>query len=122
MAQQTIRLTEGDDNVVYTITVKRAGVVEDLTAMFEGTGSVKLYAHADGAPLGTNQINGVACTDVDKVNGAIAFTFLADDHTDIDGGSDLRGAWALKLDDDTKIEWTKQEPFELTRNPFVAVA
>lgn len=121
MAKETIRVTEGDDQLPYTITVKRAGSAVDLTLEEGEVGGVKLYAHADGEDLGTNQIDGVACTFSDATNGVVIFTFLTA-HTDIAAASDLKGSWALKLYNGTKTEWTKQEPFEIVRNPFAAVA
>jgi hypothetical protein len=113
-----VRLTEGDDQVTYAITVKRAGSAVNLSTHID-SGYVKLYVHADGAVFGTNQIDGVACTDNDKANGVVNFTFLAA-HTNIASGSDLKGVWSLKLNDGTTTEWTSQEPFELARNPFEA--
>ena len=114
MADNAIVLTEGDE-VTYTITVKRAGTAEDLTGY-----TVVLYAHEHGVGFGTNQIDGSSCTLTDAANGVVTHAFTST-HTTFATNRDLEGVWALKLTDGSgNDEWTKQEPFYIRRNPFVA--
>lgn len=117
MSDNRIRLTEGDE-VTYTITVKRAGSAEDVSGTDEN--GILFYAHEEGVAFGTNQVNGVVCAFVsDGTDGQVTMVFAAA-HTTIETNRDLKGVWAIKLLTSTKPEWTRQEPFEIVRNPFVA--
>lgn len=93
MSSDLIRLTEGDNNVVWTFTCKRAGAVVDLT----GPLAVTLYVHDDDAAEGTNIVNGSSCTVTDAAAGECTFTFTTS-HTVIGGtGRVLKGKWKLKV-------------------------
>jgi hypothetical protein len=104
-------LTEGDNNVVWTFTVKRAGVVEDLTGK-----TVLLYVHDDDIVEGTNIINGSACTLSDPSNGKCTFTFLTA-HTTISGtGRVLKGRYKLKVNSESFDDG----PFRIEKDAFTA--
>lgn len=116
MADNAIVLTEGDE-VTYTVTVKRSGSAVNLTGK-----TVKLYAHDGNAAKGTNQINGLSGTVTDAANGVCTFA-ITSTHTTISGSdSNIDGKWAVLVNTTSGDldEWTKQEPFAIIRNPFIA--
>lgn len=111
---QPIILTEGDE-VTYTITAKRAGSAINLTGY-----TVVLYAKDDDAAEGTNQVNGASVTVTDAANGVCSFSFTATHSALPTGKTMLTGLWALKLTTGGNDEYTKQEPFLIHKNPFIA--
>lgn len=119
MASQPIILTEGD-SVTYTITVKRAGSAVSLTPY----SSVIFYAHDNMAVEGTNLVNGLSCAVTDAANGVVTVTLTAT-HSGVPSPSTMiEGVWALKLvtSSGSLPEYTRQEPFLIYKNPFIAVA
>lgn len=109
-----ITVTEGEA-VAYTFTVKRAGSAVDVSAA-----TVTFWAHDKDEAFGTNKIDGGATAWVtDGTNGQLTYTFTAA-NTAIAVKRELIGKWALKIVTGGVVEWTKQEPFYIARNPFVA--
>jgi hypothetical protein len=111
-----ITVTEGEI-VYYVFTVMRAGAVVDISG-----DTVTLYVHdSDPAvPFGTNKVNGGAVTFVtDGTDGQFTYEFTSADTTFVTD-RDFLGVWAAKIvDAGGGIEWTKQEPFRIVRNPFI---
>ena len=106
-----IRLVEGDANVVYTITVKRGGAVEDLSGK-----TVTLYARDESSAGASNQVDGAAFTftgDGSDGEGAVTFTAA---HCTLASGKDLKGWWRLKIVDGADVEWSKRATFIIERN------
>ena len=118
MSDNLIELTEGDNNIAHTLTVKRGGSTVDLTSAFDGAA---MYVHDDEAAAGTNKIDGVACTNL-AADGTCTFTFTSTHTTLVGTDTDFRGTWCLKMTQaaGSITEYTKQEPIIIKRNPFVA--
>ncbi len=115
LTSHPISVVEGSANLVYTITVKRAGAAVSLTDK-----TVTFYAHDDDADAGTNKVDGESCTLTDAANGVMTYTFTAADLTLAAGTTDLKGWWRAKIVDGADIEWTKRETFIIERNEMVA--
>jgi len=112
-----ITVTEGEQ-VAYTFTVKRSGSVVDLSAL-----TVTLWVHDDASDVafGTNKVDGASTTYVtDGTDGQVTYTFTTA-NTTFATDRDFAGRWALKLTAaaGATVEWTKQEPFYIVRNPFI---
>lgn len=108
-----ITLTEGEQ-VAYTITVKRAGAAVDIS-----TATSTIWVHDDEAAFGTNKVAGSPVSFVtDGTDGRVTYTFTSA-NTGFASDREFRGVWALKVVTGSIVEWTKQEPLLIARNPFI---
>jgi hypothetical protein len=109
-----IYLTEGEA-VTYTFTVKRDGTAVDLSSA-----TVTFYVH-DNDPdvaFGTNKIDNSATGWVtDGSDGKFTYTFTVANST-FATDRDFEGVYAAKIVEGSVLEWTKQEPIYIVRNPF----
>jgi hypothetical protein len=114
MSDNAIRLTEGEA-VTYTLTVKRDGSAVDVSAA-----TVTFWLHDDDAAFGTNKIDGETTGfTTDGTDGLVTYAFSAA-NTTFATDREIKGRWALKIVTGAVVEWTKQEPAYIVRNPFVA--
>ena len=112
LTANAIERTQGDAEITYTITVKRNGTAEDLSA----PKTVTFYARDDAKDTTSNQINGGACTLTDAANGVLTYTFTAANLTIAGSDTDFKGKWRLKIVEGSEIEWTRRETFLIERN------
>lgn len=111
MTSDPVVLTEGDNNVVWTFTVKRAGVIVNITGM-----TVLLYVRDDDAAEGTNIINGTACTLSNPSVGECTFTFLTAHTTIASPGRVVKGRYKLKINSESFDEGE----FRIEKDAFTA--
>lgn len=111
MISEPIVLTEGDNGVLWTFTVKRNGAPVNITAA-----TVLLFTKDDDAPEGTNIINGLPCTVTDGPNGVCTFVFT-NAHTTIAGtGRVVKGRYKLEVNN---VSFSEGE-FRIEKDHFTA--
>jgi len=111
MTSDPIILTEGDNNALWTFTVKRDGSPVNISLA-----TVLLYVRDDDAAEGTNIVNGSSVTITDGPNGVCTFNFTST-HTTIAGtGRVLKGRWNLKVNG----VWFEEGEFRIQKSGFTA--
>lgn len=111
MTSDPVILTEGDNNALWTFTVKRDGAPVNISLA-----TLLLFVRDDDAPEGTNIVNGVAPTVTDGPNGVCTFNFTSA-HTAIAAPNRVvKGRWNLKVNG----VWSEDGEFRINKSGFTA--
>jgi hypothetical protein len=112
-----IELTEGE-SFLFQWTYKEDGTVENVTGW-----TVTIYAHDDGAAVGTNRIDGGSVTLSDAANGVVTYTFTAANTLITESTENIthvEGTYSLKGVNGSQVRWSDYGRFKINRNPFIA--